>query len=166
MKLDHQSVDISTDPDKFFSQMGKFATLIATTPAFAKVPMDVGLSMVQSALLNKSYCMYADDTGKPVAGLLWAFINEEEKEYYLRYGMLRGAKAWNSGDQLWFLNIVAHGGLFKMIFEDMKEELFKNHTEGFMLRPSRSGKRRVVRLTHNSARVIQTLPAAKKQDGS
>lgn len=164
MKLNHQSVDISTDPTQFFAQMGKFATLIATTPAFAKVSMDVGLSMIQSALLNRSYVIYEDDTGKPVAGLLWAYINEEERAFYLKYGVLRGRDAWNSGDQVWFLNVVAPGGMVKKVLRDMQTTIFKDHKEAFMLRPSPSGKRRIVRITQKGMQVVETLPAPKTPD--
>ena len=41
--------------------------------------------------------------------------------------------------------------------------LFKDEKEAFMLRPSPSGRRRIVRITHDGAEVVKVLPASKKE---
>jgi len=163
MQLEHQTVDVTSDPEAYFNQFGKLALLIGTTPQFSKVQMDVGLSLVHAALMHKSYCLYVDAEGKPTAGLVWAYLNDETVASYLKYGMLPDFEAWRSGDQLWLLNVVAKGGLIKQVFNDTMSTLFKDEKEAFMLRPSPSGRRRIVRITHDGAEVVKVLPAPKKE---
>lgn len=159
MELQQQAIDVSVNTEAYFTQLGKLALLIGTTQQFCKVQMDLGLSLVHGALKNKSYCLYVDDEGKPVAGLIWAYLDETAKEHYLTYGVLTDLAAWRSGDQLWLLNVVAQGGLLKPIFKDTMTTLFMDEEEAYMLRPSPSGERRVVRITRRGTKVIQTLPA-------
>ncbi|MEW9919601.1 toxin-activating lysine-acyltransferase [Marimonas sp. MJW-29] len=110
------------------------------------------------------YCLYVDAKGKPTAGLIWAHLNEENKEFYCKYGLLPNVEAWRSGDQLWLLNVVANGGLIKAVFKDTMETLFKNEKEAFMIRPSPSGKRRIVRITHGGAEVVGVLPDPEPEE--
>ena len=165
MELQQLTVDVSVDTEAFFTQLGKFALLIGTTPQFCKVQMDLGLAMVHGALRNKSYCLYVDRAGKPVAGLIWAYLNEDMKDHYLSHGVLPNLAAWRSGRQLWLLNVVARGGLLKPIFKDTMATLFKNEQEAFMLRPSPNGQRRVVRITRRGTEIVQTLPAPNTAPG-
>ncbi|MEP4308100.1 MAG: toxin-activating lysine-acyltransferase [Sulfitobacter sp.] len=166
MKLEHKSVDVTNDTQAYFNQMGKLALLIGTTPSFAKIPMDMGLSMIHASLKQKTYCLYEDAEGKPTAGLLWAHLDEENKLYYQRYGYLRDYDSWRSGDQLWLLNVVAGGGMIKQVFKDTMSTLFMDEKEAFMIRLSPSGRRRVVRITHSGAELHEVLPSASKKTAS
>ena len=159
MQMKHKVVDANTSVDTFFTQMGKFALLIGTTQAFGRIHMDMAMSLIHGALSNNTYALYEDDEGKPVAGLIWAFMDEKTTDFYLEYGVMPDVQSWRSGPDLWFLNIVAEGGALKVLLDDLRVTLFKDHAEGFMMRAGRHGKRRVVRLTHNSMKVVRVLPA-------
>lgn len=161
MKLEHQTMDVTNDTEAYFNQFGKLALLIGTTPQFSRVQMDIGLSKIHAALTNKTYCIYVDADGKPTAGLIWAYLNDETKEFYFKYGLLPNTESWRSGDQLWLLNVVANGGMIKAVFKDTMSTLFKDEKEAFMIRPSPSGRRRVVRITHSGAEVVEILPMPK-----
>lgn len=168
MKREHQSVDVANNPEAYFNQFGKLALLIGTTPQFSQVQMDIGLSQVHAALTHKTYCLYIDTEGKPAAGLLWAYMNDASWNFYLEYGLLPKKDAWRSGDQLWLLNVVANGGMLKTIIKDERETHFNNQKEAFMIRPSRDGGRRVVRITRTGAELIKILPMPKlaPEDGT
>lgn len=166
MKFQHQTVDVTNDTEAYFNQFGKFALLIGATPEFSSVSMDIGLALVHSALINKTYCLYLDAAGKPTAGLMWAYLDEEAKAFYFKYGILSGPDAWRSGNELWLLNVVAPNGQIKDIFKDTMETLFRHEKEAFMIRPSPSGRRRVVRITHKGAEVVRVLPKQRPpEDG-
>ncbi|NEK22376.1 hypothetical protein GV827_08185 [Sulfitobacter sp. JBTF-M27] len=92
-------------------------------------------------------------------------MNDESKEFYFKYGLLPNIEAWRSGDQLLLLNVVANGGMIKAVFEDSMEKLFKDEKEAFMIRPSPSGRRRVVRITRSGAELVEVLPVTKSQQG-
>lgn len=162
MELEQQTVDVRSDPEAFFAQLGKFSLLIATTPQFCKVQMDIGLSLVHAALMNNSCCLYVDGDSKPVAGLIWAYLDEVHRDHYLEHGILPNLAAWRSGQELWLLNVVAQGGLLKPIFKDTMATVFKEETEAFMLRPSPKGKRRIVRITRQGTQVIRTLAPSQE----
>lgn len=161
MKLQHHTVDVENDVEAYFNQLGKLSLLVASTPQFSRISMGMGMSMMHAALRHKTYCLYVDDEGKPTAGLIWAYLNEEAKEFYFRYGLLENFDAWRSGDELWLLNVVAEGGLIKAVFKDTMQTLFKDEKEAFMIRPSPTGRRRVVRLTHKGAHLHEVLPPNK-----
>ena len=163
MQLKHKSVDANSSVETFFAQMGKFALLIGTTDAFSRIQMDMAMSLIHGALSNNTYALYEDDEGKPVAGLIWAYLDEETTEFYLEYGVMPGLDAWRSGEDLWFMNVIAEGGVLRMLFNDLKKTVFKDGKEAFMLRAGPGGRRRVVRLTHSGMRVVRTLPPPKAQ---
>ena len=80
-------------------------------------------------------------------------------EFYLREGYLPDTAAWNSGDNLWFLHVIAQGGLIKQLLNDtMRGEVFAGYDKAYMLRVGSGGRRRVVEFTRNSARVARVLP--------
>lgn len=112
-------------------------------------------------MTHKTYCLYVDDEGKPAAGLLWAYLNDASKDFYLEYGLLPNKDAWRSGDQLRLLNVVAAGGIIKTIIKDVRETLFNDQTEAFMIRPSPGMRRRIVRITRTGAELIKILPVPK-----
>lgn len=162
MRLKHKTIDANASVDTFFTQMGKLALLIGTTHAFSRIQMDFAMSLIHGALTNNTYALYEDDEGKPVAGLIWAFLDDETTEFYLKYGVMPNIEAWRSGSDLWFMNIVAEGGALKLLFNDLKVSMFKEHKEAFMLRRGPQGTRRVVRLTHRGMKVVRTLPAPEE----
>ena len=164
MKLRHHTVDVADNVEAFFAQFGKLALLIGTTKSFGGVPINLGLSLINGALNNRSYCIYTDDTGKPVAGLIWAHLDAENREFYLRHGVLLSNESWHSGRDLWLLNVIAPGGLIRDIFRDTMTTVFRDETEAFMLRPSPNGTRRIVRVTHQGTEVIKVLPPADSAD--
>lgn len=157
MKLTHKAIDANESVETFFTQMGKFALLIGTTPAFGRIHMDMAMSLIHGALSNNTYALYEDDEGKPVAGLICAFMDKKTSDFYLDYGVMPDVDAWRSGPDLWFLNIVAEGGALKVLLSDLRVTLFKDNAEAFMLRPGRNGRRRVVRLTHKGMQVVRVM---------
>ncbi len=164
MLLKQVTVDANSSVETFFAQMGKFALLIGSTDAFSQVRMDFAMSLIHGALTNNTYALYTDNEGKPVAGVIWALIDQETTDFYLKYGVMPSIEAWRSGPDLWFMNVVAEGGTIKMVFDDLKKNIFGDHKEAFMLRPGRHGKRRIVRITHSGTRVVRTLPGIKASE--
>lgn len=158
MQFKHKVVDANSDTETFFAQMGKFALLIGTTRAFSRIQMDMAMSLIHGALTNNTYALYEDDEGKPVAGVIWSFMDEETTEFYLNYGVLPSIEAWRSGKDAWFMNVIAEGNIVRSLIDDLKKTVFKDQEEAFMLRPGRHGKRRIVRFTHSGTSVVRVLP--------
>lgn len=59
--------------------------------------------------------------------------------------------------------MVAERVMIKAVFKDTMETLFKDQMKTFMIRPSPSGRRRVVRITRSGAELVEVLPMTKSQ---
>lgn len=158
MQIAHERLEDITDVDVFFNHLGKLALLVGTTEAFSQVQMEAGLSLINGALRNRTYALYQDDKGKPTAALIWAFLDEPNTDHYIRYGILPNIAAWRSGKDAWLLNVIAERGTIRAVVNDLKTNIFKDHKEVFVLRPSPDGTRRIVRFTHTGTEVVRTLP--------
>lgn len=155
------AVDLSSDDEAFYTALGKFMMLVGTTHPFSEMPVALSMSLVHGALLNRTYCLYLDRHKKPAGGLIWAFLDEKTAQHYLDFGVLPSLNSWRSGNQLWFLNVVAEGGLVRKVMKDAKDELFGEYDRGYMLRRSPGGERRVVEMTRHGAAVVRKMPPIK-----
>jgi len=59
--------------------------------------------------------------------------------------------------------VVAERVMIKAVLKDSMETLFKDEKEAFMIRPSSSGRRRVVRITRSGAELVEALPVTKSR---
>ncbi len=151
------NLNTSQSLDDYDRAMGMFA-LLGATSAFGELKLNVAIPILHGALRAGNCRIFLGDTGRPSAGVLWAFLSDEMVETYLSTGFLPSVDAWNSGSQLWFLHVIAEGGTIKQILEDcMHGPLFQGYDRAFMLRVGAKRSRRVVELTRKGARVHRVL---------
>lgn len=152
------------NPGDYDRCMGMFALLGATSP-FGELKVKLAVPILHGALMSGNFRIYVGETGRPSAGVIWAYLDDEMTEFYLRDGYLPNTGAWNSGTDLWFLHVIAQGGLIKDLLRDtMTGDLFAGHDKAFMLRVGAGGKRRVVEFTRKSAKVARVLPSVVPTD--
>ena len=114
---------------------------------------------MHGALKTEYYRIYVGSTGRPSAAVIWAYLSEEMANDYEKKGLLANIADWNCGNQLWFLHVIAEGGKVSDIIKDcVNDPLFAKYDCGYMLRSSRSGKRRVIKVTRNGIRLVRSLP--------
>ncbi|MEW9920918.1 hypothetical protein AB2B41_14985 [Marimonas sp. MJW-29] len=67
-------------------------------------------------------------------------------------------RAWSSGNDLWFIHVIADGGKIKDIIADAVESpIFRDHERAFMLRVGPTGRRRIVSFTRDGMQLVRTL---------
>ncbi|TIV64839.1 MAG: toxin-activating lysine-acyltransferase [Mesorhizobium sp.] len=93
--------------------------------------------------VNVGQCkIYFDGENWPIAFVTWALVNEEYHDALLREGANPPAKEWNSGANLWFMDIVAPPMLTLHIIRDMQRNYFSNrHAHSIRRNPDGSVKR-------------------------
>ena len=78
--------------------------------------------------------IYFDADRNPVAFVTWALVNKEHHAVLLDTGHTPPPDAWSSGDELWFIDIVAPFGHAPSIVRDMKRNVFEGRTkDGYSL---------------------------------
>ncbi len=77
------------------------------------------------ALMKEQFRLYKDKDNKPVGLILWAYVNEEvDKRLELGIGKL-GLDDWNSGENLWIIDLIAPLGGGEKMLEELKKSSFK-----------------------------------------
>ncbi|AXH15458.1 toxin-activating lysine-acyltransferase [Malaciobacter mytili] len=76
-------------------------------------------------LMKEQFRLYKDKDNKPVGLILWAYVNDEvDKRLQLGVGKL-GLDDWNSGDNLWIIDLIAPLGGGDKMLEELKNSSFK-----------------------------------------
>ncbi|MDV4146544.1 MULTISPECIES: toxin-activating lysine-acyltransferase [Shimia] len=164
-KLTYLNANPKENPADYDRDLGRLALLAATTPSFGAYRLDQAISILHAALMTGQYRIYLDQNERPSAALIWAFLNDEMTEEYLSRGRLPNVAAWTSGKDLWLLSMIANGGHYRQVVDDIKGDLFKDHDPIHVLRPSRHGDRRVVAFGHDGkVRVLRRLPSIREDD--
>ena len=135
-------------------------TLLGATSSFGTFSLSYAVAMLHGALKSENFRIYLGSNGRPSAAVIWAYLSEEAAKAYQEKAMIGNLADWNSGDQLWFLHVIAEGGKARAIIEDcVNDPLFKDYDCGYMLRASPSGRRRVVKVTRRGIKLVQSLPS-------
>ena len=147
----------SANPSHYDTCMGMLA-LLGATSAFGGFSLTHAVGVLHCALKTENFRIYLGRNDRPSAALLWAFLDDEARTEYLQKGYLADVDAWNSGSELWFLHVIAEGGKIKDLIEDTKTAApFAAYNKGYMLRRSRSGKRRIISVSRDGIRLSRTL---------
>lgn len=133
--------------------------LLGATSAFGQLPLTRAVGALHGALKSGNFRIYLGSNNRPSAALVWAYLSDEATEDYLNKGYLADLKAWNSGDSLWFLPVIAEGGKIKDIIDDaINSPTFASYERGHMLRVGPTGRRRIVSFTRKGVELVRTLP--------
>lgn len=81
--------------------------------------------LLLAPISKEQFRLYKDAEGKPVGLILWAFVNEEvNKRLEMGIGKL-GFNEWQSGDNLWIIDLIAPLGGGDKMLEELKNTVFK-----------------------------------------
>lgn len=137
--------------------MGMLA-LLGAASGFGTLPLNHAVAVLHGALKTENFRIYLGSNGRPSAAVIWAYLNEEAARDYERKGLLKSLQEWNSGDQLWFLHVIAEGGKVRAIMDDcLQDPLFEEFDCAYMLRAAPTGRRRIVRITRRGIKLVQSL---------
>jgi len=154
-KADLHPADSQLDYDVGMGMM----TLLGATSGYGELPLNHAAAVLHGALKTENFRIYLGSNGRPSAAVIWAYLNTETASDYEQKGLLGKLEDWNSGDQLWFLHVIAEGGNVRAIIEDcVNDALFKDFDCGYMLRAAPSGRRRIVKVTRTGIQLVQALP--------
>lgn len=153
-KADLHSANSQSDYDVGMGMMA----LLGATSSFGTLPFNHAVAVLHGALKTENFRIYLGSNGRPSAAVIWAYLNKKTADDYEKKGLLGSLADWNSGDQLWFLHVIAEGGKVKAIINDcVNDPLFKDFDCGYMLRAAPSGRRRIVKVTRNGIKLVQAL---------
>ncbi len=163
-KLTYLEANPRENPAEYDRDLGRLALLAATASSFGAYRLDQAISILHAALMTGQYRLYVDANERPSAALIWAFLNDEMTEEYLEKGRLPNIAAWTSGPDLWLLSIIAQGGHYRQVVDDIRGDLFADHDTAYVLRPSRHGDRRVVAFGQDGkVRILRKLPPIREE---
>lgn len=150
-------LDPATNVTDYDIGMGMLSLLGATT-AFGQWPLTRAVGILHCALMSGNFRIFVGSNNRPSAAIIWAYLNEETAEDYLKKGYLSDLQAWNSGNDLWFMHAIAEGGKIKDVIKDAVDSpTFQDQDQAFMLRVSASGRRRIVSFTRQGMHLVRTL---------
>ncbi|WP_234803957.1 toxin-activating lysine-acyltransferase [Ensifer adhaerens] len=108
---------------------------------------EVGDNLVP-ALLAEQYKIYFDENGKPLAFLTWALVDNECHEALLCHGRNPPPDRWTSGENLWFIDIVAPFGGTLHIIRDIQRNHFP-HVHAHSIKRNQDGSIKRVKVWRN-----------------
>ncbi len=98
--------------------------------------------MILPPVMNGQFKLFHSDN-KPVALALWAYVSDDV-EKRLENGLGRmSVKDWNSGDNLWLIDIIAPYGKAEQLIEDLIKTVFADKTFKYH-RTTKDGSREVI----------------------
>lgn len=90
-----------------YELLGKIVWLWGISKLHKTWPLEVGINYIIPAIENNQYILLEDNDGNVRGYISWAFLGKnEEKKYILDPSSLQ-LEDWNSGERLWFIDIIA-----------------------------------------------------------
>lgn len=90
--------------------LGKLSFLASFSPAHQKYPLG-GLSQIFIPAINHNCVrLFENEAGDTAAALIWARLSDEVSEKMLFDHKAPRAEDWNSGTNLWFIDMIAPFG--------------------------------------------------------
>lgn len=80
-------------------------------------------SVLPPVSLNQ-FRIYRDSQGIAVGWVCWAYFSEQNAKDYMAGDFDFNLEAWNSGEQLWFVDYIAPFGHALKMAEDLKHNVF------------------------------------------
>lgn len=123
MNADFPTPDISVD---FFSALGCMDFLALDSQLHQSWPV-VSVEDKFLPALEQGQCKIYYSQDKPSAFVIWAFVDDATHQRLLKDGVTPDSSKWNSGDNLWFIDIVAPFGNALCIVRDLQRNHFPGH---------------------------------------
>ncbi|NVJ93348.1 MAG: toxin-activating lysine-acyltransferase [Methylocystaceae bacterium] len=106
---------------------GVITALMMDSPLHNKMSL-VNLDwLVMGAIKANQYRVFRKE-GVPVAFASWAFLSDERSKAFEKGEYILSGDEWNSGDNLWLVDLVAPYGGNEEIIEEIKESIFPDRT--------------------------------------
>lgn len=101
-----------------------------------------GVGQISSYLIPPldahQFKVYLDEHGKPAAFITWALVSDEYHDRLLNSGTNPPADQWNSGQHLWFTDLVTATGDARSIVRDIQTNIFPDR-HAFSIRRNEEG---------------------------
>ena len=128
-------------PDSI-AMFGALSFLAAHCPLHSRLSAGVLRSIFQPAAEHNCVRLFQNEKGLPCAALIWARLSDDVSERMVYDNLPPNPDEWNSGQNLWFLDLIApfrHG-------TDIARHIARNPPEGpfYFGRVGRDGKIRKV----------------------
>ncbi len=80
--------------------------------------------------------IWFDEEGEPIAFMTWAFMSKEVEGYFLKHDAMPedDIEAWNSGDRLWGMELVAPFGGANHYVRDVWKNVLPDYAYGRVIR--------------------------------
>ena len=108
------SQKIGTGPDgptdDHLLMLGKLNYLAANCPVHQKFPIGLLDRLFFPAINHDCVRFFENEDGNTCAGLIWARLSDEVSEAFLKDQRAPTMEEWNSGGNLWFIDLIAPFG--------------------------------------------------------
>lgn len=135
--------------DRQMLALGQLHFLAAFCPLHQRLPAGWLARIFLPALNNDCVRFFHNDQGQVCAALIWARLNDEVSERMIYENVPPGADDWASGENLWFLDMLApfnHG-------RTVARHIARNPPEGPFYFARLDGKGRVSKVVRGDASV-------------
>ena len=117
--------------------------LFETSPLHFLHTVQFLFDRIYPSLLNRQFRLLMRGN-KPVAFVNWAWLSDEISERFAVYGHHLEPGDWNSGNNLWFGEIVVRDGMMHALIRDLQHNVFPPGTRARWVRVGPSGEVRGV----------------------
>lgn len=134
---------------KKYELLGKITWLWSISKLHRTWPLEVGVNYIIPAIENQQYILLEDQDGNVRGYISWAYLGkEQEKKYILDPNSLQ-LEDWNSGDRLWFIDIISPFSMRDVL--TLRRKMSEIHGDNYFARSIRinpeTKKARVVEYT-------------------
>ena len=95
-----------------------------------KTDKELAMYIIPSVALNQYHIFRYENTGVAYAFTNWAFLNDDVEKRFKQTGKIKSSE-WNSGNNLWLIEIVSIKNTFKMmrwVYHYFRKQLKVNHS--------------------------------------
>jgi cytolysin-activating lysine-acyltransferase len=129
------------DPRHAMAVLGSVVLLARASPLHARYRVAQLFDRVMPSLARHQYCLYVEKgSGRPVGFCSWAWVSDAVLAEYLEAGRRVRPDDWDSGDKLFFPEMIAPFGHLRRICADIRDEIVAEESWGYALRGHIVGK--------------------------
>ena len=127
--------------------LGYISELMANNRTYRVFPIACLQLWIVPPLALGQARVFFDEKGRAVGYITWAFLSKEVADRWVNDPrFILHLSEWNEGGDLWIMDFFAVPGFAKIVFNEVRKEMFSDEKFAFSVRKSSPiGSRRVIR---------------------
>lgn len=129
------------NPGQTMAMLGTVVLLARASPLHARYRVAQLFDRVMPSLVRGQYALYVETgSGRPVGFCSWAWVSDDILADYLEGNRRVRPDDWDTGDNLFFQEMIATEGHLRRIVADIRNEIVPEENRGYALRGHIVGK--------------------------